>query len=81
MFVEGNMFLISVTKPPGLTMISSIQSTSTFAFNVALDKQLAAYTNAKFTITAIITDGEGAVVAMTDYLQSIGIMTICSQYA
>jgi hypothetical protein len=38
---------------------------------VALEKQLAAYVNAKFNITAILTDGVGAVVAMTDYLQSI----------
>jgi hypothetical protein len=38
---------------------------------VALEKQLAAYINAKFNIMAILT--EGAVVAMTDYLQSIGI--------
>jgi hypothetical protein len=37
-----------------------------------LEKQLAAYVNAKFNITAILTDGEGAVIAMTDYLQSIG---------
>jgi hypothetical protein len=62
------MFLVSVTKPLGLTMINSIQSRSTVAVKVALDKQLAGYTNAKFTITAILTDGEGAVVDMTDCL-------------
>jgi hypothetical protein len=55
-------------------MINSIQSKSTVAVKVALDKQLAAYTNAKFTKTTIFTDGKGAVVAMTDYLQSICIM-------
>jgi hypothetical protein len=55
-------------------MINSIQSKSTVAVKVALDKQLAAYTNAKFIITAIRTDGEGTVVAMTDYLHSTGIM-------
>jgi hypothetical protein len=53
-------------------MITSIQSKSTAVFKVALEKQLAAYVNAKFNRTAILDDGEGAVFTMTDYLQSIG---------
>ena len=73
MFVEGDIFLISVTKPLGLTMISSIQSKSTAAIKSALAKQIGAYTYSKFTITTILTDGEGAVQALSDYLLSIGI--------
>jgi hypothetical protein len=53
-------------------MITSIQSKSTAVVKVALEQQLAAYVNAKFNITAILTGGED-VVATTDYLQSIGI--------
>jgi hypothetical protein len=73
MFVKGDIFLVSVLKPSGLTMITSIQSKSTAVVKVALEKQLAAYANVTFNITTILTGGEGAVVAMTDYLQSIGI--------
>jgi hypothetical protein len=69
MFVEGDMFLVSVSKPLGLTIITSIQSKSTAVVKVALEKQLDAYVSAKFNITAFLTDGEGAGVAM----QSIGI--------
>jgi hypothetical protein len=58
-FVEDDMFLVSVLKP----MITSIQSTSTAAVKVALERQLAAYTNAKFNIAVILTNGERAVVA------------------
>lgn len=74
MFVNGDKFLVSVTKPLGLTMVTNIPDRGTVEVRKALNTQLNNYTSRQFKIRTILTDGEGAIAKLTTELNAAGIV-------
>jgi hypothetical protein len=73
LFIEGLVFLISVSKPLSYLMVTQLPNRNTTSVQKALTEQINAYKSEKFTIGTILSDGEGAVSALTNYLYSLGI--------
>lgn len=77
MFVEGNTFLITVSEPPGLTMVNDLGRTrgarATPSIRKAMFDQIHQYQSRRFKIRAINTDGEGAIGAIKGDLGALGI--------
>lgn len=71
--VDGLLFVGSVTTPLGFPMVTPVASRSTAVIEKALMLQLSEYTAKKFVVPTLLTDGEGAVIALTTKLQSLGI--------
>ena len=78
MFVNSNAFLISVSTPLGLTMVNELGyskgSRSIKTIAPALMQQLDTYSSRQFNVKTIKTDGEGAIIAMTQVLNQRGIV-------
>lgn len=74
MFVEGDPYLVSVSKPLGLTLINHLKGSRTAATLMsAISNQLNRYTSQGFVVNTILTDGEGGLIALESYLNSEGI--------
>jgi len=78
MFISGTAFFISIATPLGLTMsnmLGSKQSARSMAsIKTALGKQLAAYHSRGFKIVTLHTDNEGATIALSSYINTLGIV-------
>jgi hypothetical protein len=78
MFVGGIVFLISVTTPLGLTVCSELGRTKGAraipSVSAALFKQLDLYSSRKFKLLALKTDPESSIIALTQELNSRGIV-------
>ena len=72
-FIEGIPFLISVSKPLGYTMINHLVSRGLSAVSKALYQHINAYKVERFAIEYILSDGEGAIAALSDRLRLDGI--------
>jgi hypothetical protein len=66
MFVEGEAYLASVSKPLGLTQVNHIASKSVSDVRAALFAQLKSYMANKFNVPVLLTDGEGAINAIKE---------------
>lgn len=74
MYIEGDPYLVSVTKPLGLLMVSDLMgSRSKEHIRDSLDHQLREYLAREFIITVIWTDREGAIIALRNDLMEVGI--------
>jgi len=73
MFVDKAMFLVSVSMPLGLTMVTELKSRSAADFRAALDQQISHYRTAGFKILTLHADGEGGIKPNVDRYRSIGI--------
>ena len=74
MFVNGEPFLITVTMPLGLILVSDLKGRRTAAaVRDALWTQLARYAAEGFRITTLLVDGEGAIVPITPLIERRGI--------
>lgn len=73
MFIEGLTFLISVSKPLDYLMVTNILGKSTEVVWKALWSQISAYKARNFTVNLLLSDGEGAIAALSSRLNSEGI--------
>lgn len=74
MMVETELFLISVSTPLGLTLVTHLPNgKGAKALWKALQDQIYTYKAENFTIGSILTDGEPAVIANRQEIQKIGI--------
>lgn len=73
MFVGECKFLISVSSPLELTMITTIDDRSSQTLQRDLLEQIHFYQVKNFKITHILSDGEGAITTMTNVLNELGI--------
>ena len=77
MFVDKFPFLISVSQNLGLTMVSELGRMSgaraIASVREALSTQFSCYKSYDFTIQTLISDGEGAILALTAELQASGV--------
>jgi len=77
MFIDGLAFLISVSTPLHLTMVTYLGlgkgSRALGPVSTALFEQLDKYSSRRFDITMLLTDGEGALVALSNDLNARGI--------
>jgi hypothetical protein len=73
MFVEGDTYLVSVSKPLGLTQVNHVNTRSLSHIRPALLAQINSYMSNKFVISTLLTDSEGAVKAMKSELNAMGI--------
>ena len=73
MFIEGVIFLISVSKPLDYLMATNIISKSTEIVWKALWAQINAYKARSFSVNILLSDGEGAIAALSSRLNNEGI--------
>lgn len=74
MFVEGDPYLVSVSKPLGLTLVNHLKgSRSASTLMAAISNQLNRYTAQGFVVKTILTDGEGGLMSLEAYLNGEGI--------
>jgi hypothetical protein len=73
MVVEGIYFLVSVSMPLGLTMCNYLMNKSIQIVRKAMLQQIAMYRAEAFTVSTIRSDNEGAVMAVTEDLNYMGI--------
>jgi hypothetical protein len=73
MYVNGISFLLSVSEGLGLLMVSELKSKNVSAMKPILDQMINYYRSSGFSVKFIKTDGEGAVVALSSYLNGRGI--------
>jgi len=73
-FYLGNMmFLLSITRRIQMYMVTHVKDRKTETIKVALKSQLSAYHAKGFEVQIILVDGEGAMISMQEYLESVGI--------
>jgi hypothetical protein len=77
MFIDTHCWLITVTAPLGLLLCTYLGrrtgGRSKASIRKALFAQIAAYSSQKFSVTVLLTDGEGAIASLTAELQGRGI--------
>jgi len=75
MFVDGDPYLLSVTKPLELLMCNHLGgSKSEAAVWSALTKQFAQYKSRGFQVKTLLSDGEGAIVKLRTAIENQGIV-------
>jgi hypothetical protein len=72
-FISGLTFLLSVSRKMNLLMVRYIASKERNSIKLALDKIISTYNSRRFTISAIVCDGEGAVAALRTEIEAKGI--------
>lgn len=73
MFVEGDPYLVSVTHPLGLLMVSPMADRNVSTVRKFLNDQIRQYLAREFNIIMIWTDREGAVISLRSELLAAGI--------
>lgn len=75
MFIDGEPYMISVSTPMGMTMVSKMDTGKRDQAQVrkCLTDHISQYTARQYQIKVILTDGEGAVVTLTSELNAQGI--------
>ena len=74
MFVNGEPFLVSISMPLGLLMVTDLKGRRTAAaVRDALWSQLAVYDAERFKVMMILTDGEGAIAKISELIRRRGI--------
>ncbi len=69
-FIAGIPFLVSFARRLCMLIGKHLESRSVPAIRQALDSMLAAYATRRFTVSAMMFDGEGALSTLTSYIQS-----------
>jgi hypothetical protein len=73
MFVDSEPFLISVTTPLLMTMVSYLPTRAVKDVEGALFGQINTYKSENYSVRVLLSDNEGAVAKLTSKLNSIGI--------
>lgn len=71
-FICGIPFLLSISKKICVILITHLRDRRTETLKAAIDKQYAAYSSNGFKIAVILSDGEGAVLKLSDHIRSKG---------